>query len=285
MPYLEAAVQSVLSQTFSNFEFLVIDDHSQDGTRSYLNSINDSRLRVLDSVGQGLTESLNFGLSQTKSPWIARMDSDDWSYPSRLARQMEAAQKPGTVLISANYLTCDQELNPVGEIRLSPPNPKLFSYLEKKNNPFCHPVMMFNRDAALKVGGYRFERAQDYDLWIRLLRNGSLAHVDETLLKYRVRRLAISIKNVDEQSKSRMTIQKGLEGGMVPSTAENHSAQYEYRLGFSAWLAGNRWQAAVNFIRAVVHGTHVFRCLMAMALMIFPRRAYLKFAGYEGVYQ
>ncbi len=132
MPYLPAAVESILSQTFTDFEFLIIDDHSTDMSPGYLDSLKDPRVRILPNPGKGLTAALNFGLQQSKGEWIARMDADDWSFPTRLAQEYDTAKKPDVVLISANYVVCDEDLNPAGEIRLSQPNEKLFTYLHQE---------------------------------------------------------------------------------------------------------------------------------------------------------
>jgi glycosyltransferase involved in cell wall biosynthesis len=285
LPYLPAAVDSILAQTFTDFEFLIIDDHSTDGTRAYLDDLKDPRVRVFSSPGKGLTNALNFGLQKAMGKWIARMDADDWSFPHRLERQIEAAKQPGTVLVSANYVICDEGLKPVGEIHLCAPNPKLFSYLNKKNNPYCHPVMMFRRDEVLKLEGYRYERAQDYDLWIRLLEKGKVVQVNETLLKYRVRRDAISIQHREEQSHAKRAIQNNTNYSGQFSAKPNAHGQYFYRLGFAAWLAGNRSKAVIFLSASLLQWNNVLRCLMALFLLWLPKRLYLSIAGYNGIYQ
>lgn len=206
--------------------------------------------------------------------------------PERLARQIEAAKVPGAIMVSADYLLCDEDFLPVGEVKLAEPNPKLFKYLREKNNPFCHPLMMFHRQSALQSGGYRYERAQDYDLWLRLLEKGQLSHVPEILLKYRVRRGAISISFVDQQGQTRPAIQKQKQDpGLSSKSRKSPESQYFYRLGFAAWLSGHRFWAATYLASSAIRGNNVMRCVIAMILMILPQPLYLRLAGYQGVYK
>ncbi len=148
-PYLKTAVESVLSQSFIDFEFIIVDDHSTDGTLDYLRNLTDPRLRIIQALKHGQTPGLNQGIRHARADWIVRMDGDDWCYSQRLAKLWSAIeQSPGTVLITSDYELCDENLRPVAPIRLRQDASAVLGYLRSKNNPFCHPTVMFHRTSA-----------------------------------------------------------------------------------------------------------------------------------------
>src|SRR5262245_46860848 len=138
MPELSNAVESVLKQTFQNFEFIIVDDFRSDETGDYLHRLKDSRAGVLPGPRHGQTPGLNQALECARAGWIARMDGDEWSYPERFQLQWEAAKShPGAVLISADYTVCEDDLAPVATVRLQSNGSGPVDYLRRRNNPFC----------------------------------------------------------------------------------------------------------------------------------------------------
>jgi glycosyltransferase involved in cell wall biosynthesis len=102
--YLRASVDSVLAQTFSDLELVVIDDGSTDKTLEILKSYADPRLRILETAHGGIVQALNFGIAQAKGEWIARLDADDIALPERLARQLERLrQEPNACLCGIHW--------------------------------------------------------------------------------------------------------------------------------------------------------------------------------------
>jgi len=291
--YLPETMDSLLKQSFSDFEVLVVDDNSQDGTLSYLKSIVDPRIRVLSSPSKGQTAALNYGIRQARAAWIARMDGDDVCLPERLAQQASAirqATRP-PVLVTSDYWICDHTLNPVAIVRLAQPGKRLRQYLASRNNPICHPTVAFHRDTALAIGGYdeSLRNAQDIRLWHALINRGDWIHVSQPLLKYRVLPGSLSIRFQPEQESERTAVLSG-KANTVPrpfaeaSTAEIQSL-YHYKLGFAAWLAGQRQDAWREFLKVCNTWTpYTKKALVCLALSILPRRIYLFLAGYRGVY-
>lgn len=291
MPYLPAAIESILQQTWRDFEFIIVDDHSTDRSEKVLAGLRDGRIRVLYSAGKGQTKALNYGLQHARGTWVARMDGDDFSFPWRLERQWLAAQRqPAALFVSADYYLCDQELQPVAMMALNVDDPGFLKYTRRKQNPFCHPVMMFQRQAVQQVGGYQehLRTAQDYALWLALLDRGPFAHVPEPLLKYRLHAGGVSIQSYDEQRSDHQHI---LSGSCLPAVRPSPSSQrqmdglYAYRLGFGAWLAGDRVLCFRQMARSLRGGTRVLQALAAMALCVLPRALYLRITGYDHVYR
>ena len=291
MPFLPEAIESILSQSFQDVEFIIVDDHSKDETPDYLATLHDRRIRCLQSPHQGQTLALNFGLASAQAPWIARMDGDDVSLPERLAKQWQALERcPEAVLVSADYYFCDQALNVQATIRLNAEDPGFLHYFQTRQNPFCHPVMMFSKPAAQRLGGYpeRLRTAQDYGLWRALLAEGKFVHVAEPLLKYRLVPSSVSIAQYAQQRRDSQRVVAVVDVPKASTAALNAKqvqGMYAYRLGFAAWLDGRRYACIAHMWRAIRCGTRAPKALAAICLSILPHPVYMRISGYHHVYR
>lgn len=190
--HLAAAVSSILSQSFRDFDLLVLDDASSDGSSELLQGFHDPRLRVLRNEAHlGLAATLNRGLLATNAPWVARQDADDLSDPIRLERQLAFLEKrPDLSLLGTEGRMIDETGQPLGILRTSTEHATiLFGLLF--DNCFVHTSVVFRREHVLEVGGYdvSFKRAQDYDLWVRLGRRRTMANLAERLVSRRLGQL------------------------------------------------------------------------------------------------
>ena len=191
-PYTALAIESILAQTFGDFEFLIVDDGSKDGTAETIMRYadRDKRIRPILRENRGLVASLNQMLSLARAPWIARMDADDVCRPDRFARQMKFLREhPDHGLVSSN---CD-DIGPDGEPVARPPIYRPMTHEGLLANLECGPTINHNaviylRSAVLSVGGYRpaFAHAEDYDLWLRLSQVTKMANLPEDLCSYRL---------------------------------------------------------------------------------------------------
>ena len=179
---LERTIDSLLSQTYGNFELLVFDDNSQDETLSILNSHkykSDKRLRIIShSNNIGFVSGLIHAVEQSKGEFIAINGSGDTSQPTRLARQAEILRSRPEVTVVGSYYKNILENSGASRLRKNESE----NYTLKKlatHNPFTHGEVMFRRSAYDEVGGYRplFKYSQDYDLWVRMRRIGPFATV------------------------------------------------------------------------------------------------------------
>ncbi len=195
---LAAAMDSVLSQAGPRFEFIVMDDGSNDGSAHILDEYarRDSRVIVEHRENQGLTRALIRGCEMASAPWIARQDADDVSLPGRFAALMDLARRhPDAVMLASST----RFIGPDGE-HLNDVICATDGALARKQvrdlgiGPPCHGCVIFSRDACLKVGGYRacFYYGQDSDLWMRLVEAGPVAYTEEILYCYRLSPGAIS---------------------------------------------------------------------------------------------
>ncbi|MBK1617418.1 hypothetical protein CKO42_02890 [Lamprobacter modestohalophilus] len=210
--FLGEAVNSILNQTFTDFEFLIFDDCSTDNTLKILQSYDDPRIRIIiNEKNIGLTESLNKGIAIARGDFIARMDADDISLPSRFEKQVKFLQdKPHIAALGVWKELIDESGRCFFQEKL-PTDPEIIHYALLIGNCFTHPSMMFRREAVIKVGCYQNRAgkyAQDYDLWLRLSHSYDLANLSEFLIQYRVHSGQASTKKLRVQTKTALCYRK-----------------------------------------------------------------------------
>lgn len=196
--YIKEAVGSILAQTFSDFEFIIIDDGSSDGSLGILQSYEkkDSRIRIISRENKGLIYSLNEGVGQARGEYIARMDSDDISLPDRFEKQFRFMVDNDLALCGTWATSIDENGNDISGINYPPVAEKIKSFAIL-HNPFIHPSVMFRKGIFDKVGGYRnnFKHIEDYELWTRIIFKYKSSNLAEYLLKYRVHSEQVTKKN------------------------------------------------------------------------------------------
>jgi glycosyltransferase involved in cell wall biosynthesis len=200
--YLREAIDSILNQTFTDFEFLIINDGSTDSSRDIILSYRDPRIRLVDNERNiGLTKSLNRGLNVARGEYIARIDADDISMPNRLDVQYNYMKDdPNLAICASSYEQIDENENSLKIIEGYLECEQLY-YFHTFANWLAHSSIMFKKSIALQVNGYddKLIRAQDYDLWYRISRMGKVIQIDEVLLKLRIHQENISSKYGNSQ--------------------------------------------------------------------------------------
>ena len=215
--HIEAAIKSVLTQTYQNFEFIIIDDASTDQTLETLRNLNDPRIRLYrNRANLGLTKSLNRGVGYAKGTYIARMDADDISLPHRFDIQVTFLENnPDHALVGSSYYKIDDVGQIVTLVEVLTDSSAIRKGL-KKQNWFGHGSVMMRKRAFIDVGGYdeNFEFSQDYDLWIRLGEKYKLGNIEEPLYCWRSSATGISSAKREKQDfYARMAVTKGSKPG------------------------------------------------------------------------
>ncbi|HSF45703.1 MAG TPA: glycosyltransferase [Chitinophagaceae bacterium] len=190
--YLGEAISSVLSQSFSDFEFIIIDDGSTDHSGEVISAFHDMRIRYLkNEQNMGLVYTLNRGVDEARGQWIARMDGDDISLPNRFAEQiLYLSAHPEVDVLACRVELIDEKGDSTGEWlhdAAAVSAQEIIDHLPV-NNCIAHPTVMIAADV-LKQFRYLPEQAQaeDYDLWLRLAASGKIIHkLDQVMLKHRV---------------------------------------------------------------------------------------------------
>jgi glycosyltransferase involved in cell wall biosynthesis len=186
--YLKKAVDSILNQTFRDFEFLIINDGSTDSAVEILKSFRDPRIKIINNKKNiGLTKSLNKGLRLARGEYIARQDADDISLPQRLEKQVEFLDKNTKTALVGSWTEVIDEYGEAMEIWQSLSQSHLLRWRLLFKNQFTHCAIMLRKNAVMQLGGYSEElsSAQDYDLWSKISFSWELANIPEVLVKWR----------------------------------------------------------------------------------------------------
>ena len=204
--FLREAVDSILHQTFTDFEFIIINDGSTDRTKAILETYHDPRMIVIHQANVGLTKSLNRGMGMAKGDYIARQDADDASMPDRLRVQVDfLASNINIALTGSAVNVIDGEGSHLTVF--SPPC--AFTTIREKlkqSNCFWHGSVMFKRSCLAELGGYSefFTSAQDYDFWLRFAEKYELANLAIPLYTYRFNPDSITFKKIIVQRRNHL---------------------------------------------------------------------------------
>jgi glycosyltransferase involved in cell wall biosynthesis len=209
--YLRAAVDSILTQTFAEFEFIIIDDGSTDGSSATLAEYagKDSRIRLVSRPNKGLTATLNEGLALARGEYVARMDADDIALPQRFERQIAYLREhPECVLVGSRVMLVDPEELPIRPWCHQLEHTDIDAAHLNRGWPVVHPAVMMRTDAVRRVGAYRdqYNTLEDLDLFLRLAEVGKLANLPEILLHYRQHFDSVTHKKFEQQRKLRQAI-------------------------------------------------------------------------------
>jgi glycosyltransferase involved in cell wall biosynthesis len=201
--FLSEAVQSILGQSFSDFEFVIVDDGSTDKSSEILAQYmrRDDRIHVHRQTNKGRALSLNIGMELSKGRYVARMDADDVALPNRLAEQVDFMElHPEVGLLSGSYERISSDGRLMDMVRLPLRDDEIRSMM-LQSNAMCHPAVMMRKEVAIACGGYRkvFLDADDYDLWLRMSERIQLANLEQSILRYRVHSKQASIVNLRHQ--------------------------------------------------------------------------------------
>ena len=203
-PYLAQAIDAILVQTHADFEFLIVDDGSSDGSAAIIDAYagKDRRIRPIHQENRGLVASLNRMLDEARAPLVARMDGDDDCHPERLAKQVAFMRaNPDHGVVGTQSISFDDS----GARWASPPFPVTDAEVRaaiETRNVLCHPSVVMRRDLVLAAGGYRrqFVHCEDRDLWLRLSECSKLASLPEALTYYRRTPGQVSNRHVTAQA-------------------------------------------------------------------------------------
>lgn len=205
-PYLSSAIESVLAQTFDDYELVIVDDGSSDASEEVIArfAARDARVRAYRKDNSGISDTLNLGISEARGDWIARLDADDLMLPHRLERQMAFVSADSEIVAAGSYYDIiDATSARCATLRPLPRDREELQRLLDAREPltFTHPTMIYRRHIAVALGGYRkdYEPCEDTELFARMLAmSGVILIQPEVLTLYRVHDAAVSQRAATE---------------------------------------------------------------------------------------
>lgn len=211
--FLDEAIQSILNQTYENFEFLIFDDGSTDNSKEIIESyaILDNRVKPLFSnTNKGYVYHLNHGIEMSEGEFIARMDSDDVALPNRFNQQLNFLKKNLNIaIVGGSSIIINESNNNIG-VSIAHDNPIYLWWISFFTCPLIHPSVLIRKSIIKDVGVYNINRlpAEDFDLWVRVLQHADICNIKDPLIKYRTHSESISFRKMQLQSEKAEEILK-----------------------------------------------------------------------------
>ena len=253
--FLAEAIESILSQTYNDFEFIIVNDRSTDESEKIIRSFTDSRIQLINlDENKGLSFALNRGIEKASGRYIARMDADDVSLPHRFDKQMNYfASHPETDVLGSAVYEIDESGNMLG-VKKVPQSDERIKKLLIKSNPFFHSVIMMKR-SALEESGYYDESirqtVEDWDLWFRMSRRCKMANLDEPLLKRRFHKENMSLESNDELLLNGMKLR-------IKYIGEGYYSAFSYRHLLKPFAAYSMPGPLKKFIRQKILKSNIY---------------------------
>lgn len=246
--FIKEAIDSILNQTFVNFEFIIVNDGSTDNSLDIIKTYHDERIILINQNNQGLSKSLNNGIAIAKGKYIARMDADDISLPTRFEKQLKFLnENKNCILLGSNIYIIDVKGNILDETNLLLKNSELKKMLPNIN--FMHSSIIFLKSSFYLAGQYPLKIPKYFEdkiLWNKMANYGEIANLEEKLVKYRLNPGSIfnlsnnqiqKLKVISNQIiKNNYLISKHDENEIIKITKTSNNkrkANYYYRLGYS----------------------------------------------------
>lgn len=276
--FVAPAIESILNQTFQEFELIVVDDGSTDSTLEIITrySKQDNRVRVVQIEHGGPSRARNTAINEAKYPWIAVMDADDIALPQRLEKQISAAKaNPQVVAWGASVHHMSSNGTILSVSRLGPRNEEEFYKIRKDGRVvnLNHPTALFKKEVLLKVGGYnpQFQAAQDLELLDRIAAYGPILATEEPLVLYRVHSQSISMQRFFLQRLSMRYVRR------------RHQARLagEVELSFEEFLNAYKQQPPLSRLKRHLRTLGVF--YYRKAGLFYGEHQYLQTGFYLGI--
>jgi glycosyltransferase involved in cell wall biosynthesis len=218
--YIGEAIESILNQTVTDFEFIIVDDGSTDDSLKIIQNYHDKRIHLIENKRNiGLTRSLNKAFKQAGGEYLARQDADDISWPIRFAEQLEYLEQHREVaLLGTSVYRIDEKGKILGQsIMPIKPGKSLF-----RENQFSHGSTMFRREVFDQLGGYNelLRYSQDYELWLRIAQCYEVRNLPQALYSLRLHSEIVTLKHVDESAMCHLLALRLAQDNLAPKMVE-----------------------------------------------------------------
>lgn len=295
--FVGRAIESVLKQTFSDFEFIIVDDNSSDNTKEIVDRYkkSDNRIQLFaNDSNMGLPASLNRGIKQAQGKYIARMDGDDISLPKRFEKQVDYLDSnPHVKVVGCHVELISIDCEPL-ELRRYNSGDRTAKEMKKNGPGIAHPSVMMRQSAVADVGFYRpsFTYAQDLDLWVRMAERFGTGFIDiipEVLFQYRVTPEQFSRHSVNEiyasyageylHNESELQSQLNDKTRVEDVSTENLDSRYWYTIGRYVLKQNRRKTATKYFLRSLRISPASIRGWYGLFLILLPSKFHRKLSN------
>lgn len=287
------AVDSILNQTFEDFEFIIIDGGSTDNTVNIINQYDDPRIHLIrENTPNGISAALNKGISASNYDLIMRMDADDRSLPHRMDKQSHILKNNNSVgLVTSWHRIIDREGEPITPQTISPNRKFSVNEISSEGQEFAHGSVMMRKNIVKSVGGYRsaFDSAEDLDLWLRMAEITDFHVIPKILYEHRVsphqiarrKRQRIAVKYARKAAEARRSGETEPintcinEMRSVESKKYNNRQKkslYKYLLGNALLREGRRQEAISYFIQSLIIYPLSIRTWYKIAASMLPQK-------------
>ena len=289
-PYVTAAVNSILTQTFPDFEVVIIDDCSTDNTVQLIQEIDDDRIKIIRKPhNTGITDSLNMGLELAEGKFIARMDGDDISVNTRFEEQVELLENDPSLVLCGSWM----QIMSTDEIVKVPVEHDEIKTEMLAANCVMHPTVMI-RTSFLRENNLKYNRAlepsEDYDLWVRMIEKGKFHNIPKALLMHRLHDGQTSeTRSSEQQTKaetircihlSSLTTMRSARKFYDVDRARLETSQKK-KMAIVNWLIGQKATLAYRNECAGVFNREHFDVFLTRHVKAFSRRVFLSSVSYS----
>ena len=258
------AITSILNQSFTDFELIILNDGSTDETEVNVQSFTDERIRYFRLDHAGLPSALNYGVSKARADLVARHDSDDWSDPERLERQYQRLNADeGLALVASWHNVTDADGTLLG-LKTTAEDDKSLKRMLTRRSPFCHGAVLMRKSALDQVGGYNegMLYSQDYDLWLRMAAaNLRFACIPSALYNYSISPESIAkgwyklgTAEAIRTNALRHNNSESFAAAVIPPIGKRRTqALWHYALGSLALENGKQGRAIASFMKSLIN--------------------------------
>jgi glycosyltransferase involved in cell wall biosynthesis len=278
---IERAITSILGQTFSDFELIVLNDGSTDETEEKVLAFSDERITYLRLEHAGLTKALNLGIAQAQGDIIVRHDSDDWSESDRFAKQVLCFENDDDLSLVASWHNVVDDEGVYLGLKSTAADDESLKSMMRWRNPLCHGSVAVRKSALEAMGGYNEQLlfSQDYDLWLRMAARGmKFACIAEPLYNYSITPDSIArgwiklsyAKNI-RQNVSEPRVSQGFAiTGITAVGKRKTESLWNYALGSLALDDGRRRTAFIYFMKSLLKNPRNWHAIAKMGLALLP---------------
>ena len=254
--YVGKAIESILNQTFTDFEFIIIDDGSTDDSVKIIKSYKDARIKFFKSENKGMVDQFNFGILNSAAPLIARMDADDIAGQNRFEVQLDTLNKNHEIdVLGTNVLFIDEDDGVICEKKY-PEFHDDIEFMMPVESSVCHPSVIMRKETVLKTGLYKndYGYAADFALFLNMIYRGyKFYNIQQTLLKYRPRFMRTDVSRMKDSNS--ISYNLGVDYlNKLSTTSSGIQSEYNYyfRMALIEYYRGSMSRARQFFFKALL---------------------------------